>query len=388
MSFKSTALLLVALALASSAQGGTRYLSVAGGGAQSQIGDGLPLPIQDQYSSMGGKNGTGGPIGTFANFPPLLIKPVPDTSKALVKVTTTMTAQPELIVPPGVLRRIPTKNGTTKGTPVPLCIGLAKNNARVLEVHTTLSFSAPAQKLTTPMGAKAPGTVVFKTGQRVNKTTTYNGTPVGAKVIYKSKGARFGGPAQTRVKDLGSAIVLADIADNINESTLPCKHPKFGGPDANCFATRLPVHAETLAAAGGPAGNKQTTPGTPPAKPGKVALSGGLCSFKTTPLVATGTVNNMATSVGFPWTTGALTISQPAAIAAPEKFHITGMDGRVKGMGSLQLVSASLSKRLVTGANANRAWMQFVVPEPGAVLSAATALAVLGLCHRLVHRRR
>jgi hypothetical protein len=388
MSFKSTSLLLVALGLASSAQGGTRYLSVVGGGAQSQIGDGLPLPIQDQYSSMGGKDGTGGPIGTFTNFPPLLIPVNPDPSKALVKVTTTMTAQPQVIVPPGVLRRIPTKNHTTMGTPAPLCISVAGNNARVLEVHTTLSFSAPAQKLTTPMGAKAPGTVVFKTGQRVNKTTTYNGTPVGAKVIYKSKGARFGGPAQTRIKDLGTAFVLADVADNIKVSTLPCKHPKFGGPDANCFATRVPVHAGTLAAAGGPKGNKQTTPGTPPAKPGKVALSGAPCAFKTTPLGATGTVNNMATSIGFPWTTGALTISQPAAIAAPEKFHITGMDGRVKGFGSLQLVSASLSKRLATGPNANRSWAEYQMPEPGAVLGAAAALAALGLCHGLMRRRR
>src|SRR6185295_13543865 len=111
-------------------------------------------------------------------------------------------------------------------------------------------------------------------------------------------------------------------------------------------------------AAGGPAGNKQTTPGTPPAKPGKVALSGEPCAFKTTPLVATGTADNMATSIGFPWTTGALTISQPAAIAAPEKFHITGMDGRIKGVGTIQLVSSALSKRLATGPNANRTWVE------------------------------
>jgi hypothetical protein len=137
----------------------------------------------------------------------------------------------------------------------------------------------------------------------------------------------------------------------------------------------------------------QTTPGVPPAKPGVVALSGGeRCStLKSTPITPTqapGVVNNMATSIGFPWTTGALTISQPGAIAAPEKFHITGMDGRVNGVGQIQLVSSALSKRVVTGPNANRAWAEFVVPEPGAVLGAAVALAALCICHRLVRRRR
>jgi len=397
MSFKSTVSLLVALTIASAASAGTKYYSVNGGGGQAQIGDGLPIPAQDQYSSMGGKNGTGGPIGTFTNFPPLLIPINKDKHKVIVKQTTTMTMQPNLIVPPGVFRRIPTKNGTTMGTPVPLYIGVAKNNAKVLQVRTTLSFSGPGPKLTTPMGQKIPGTVVFKTGQRAAKTTTYNGTPVGSKVVYKSKGARFGGPSQTKLKNLGSIGVWADIADNIKVSTLPCKHPKFAGPDGNCFATKLPAYPGQIGAAGGPMSNVQSTPGAPPAKPGMVALSvapptsmGVVAGtvLKSTPTQATGVINNMATSIGFPWTTGAITLSQPAALAAPEKFHITGMDGRIKGVGTLQLVSSALSKRLATGPNANRSWAEYQLPEPGAVLGAAAALAVLGICHGLVRRRR
>jgi hypothetical protein len=341
---------------------------------------------------MGGKESTGGPIGTYRNFPPLLIPVDPNDPDRLIKVTTTMAVQPRITVPPGVLRRIPTKNHTTMGTPVPRTICLAKNNARVVAVRTTLSFSAPAHKLTTPMGAKAPGTVVLKTGQRANQTTTYNGTPVGSRVIYRSRGARFGGPSQTRIKNLGRVDVWADNQDQIKAETLPCKHPKFGGADANCFATKIPAYPGTLAAAGGPKSNVQTTPGTPPAKPAVVALSVGPgCTIKSTPITPTqapGVVNNMATSIGFPWTTGALTISQPAAIAAPEKFHITGMDGRVKGVGTIQLVSSSLSKRLATGANATRSWMEYQLPEPGAVLGAAVAFAVLGLCHGFVRRRR
>jgi hypothetical protein len=401
MSFKSTSLkamgLLVALTIASAAQAGTKYYTVSGGGGQAQIGDGLPIPAQDQYSAMGGKNFTNGPIGTYTNFPPLLVPLNPDKSKAIVKQTTTMTMQPKMTIAPGVFRRIPTTNGKVTGVPVPLYIGVAKNNAKVLQVRTTLSFSGPAPMLTTPMGNKAPGTVQLKTGQRVNKTTTYNGTPVGSKVIYKSKGARFGGPSQTKVKNLGSIGVWSDTSDQIKVATLPCVHPHFLGPDNNCFATKLPAYPRTLGAAGGPKSNVVTTAGAPGAMPGMVQLSVAppttmgvvagtvLQSFATQ---NTGVINNMATSIGFPWTTGALLISQPAAVPAPEKFHITGMDGRINGVGTIQLVSSSLSKRLTTGPNANRSWAEYTLPEPGAVLGAAAALAVLGLCHGLVRRRR
>jgi hypothetical protein len=390
-----TGIVLVALAVAAAAQAGTKYYSVNGGGGQAQIGDGLPLPNQIQFTP------SGVPIGTGTMFPPLLIPVNSNKMKALVKQTTTMTMQPKMTVGPGVLRRIPTTNNTPMGAPVPKAIAVAKFNALVVQVRTTLSFSAPAQKLTTPMGAKAPGTRVFATGQRVNKTTTYNGTPVGSKVVYKSKGARFGGPAQTRIKNIGIAPVpnplgkgvigvWADLADQIKYATLPCVHPSFGGPDNNCFVTKVPAYPRTLAAAGGPMTNVQTSPGTPAAKPGMVAVSvaGMGTVLMSTPTQATGAVNNMATSVGFPWTTGALTISQPGAILAPEKFHITGMDGRVKGVGTIQLVSSSLSKRLATGANANRSWMEYQLPEPGAVLGAAVAFVVLGLCHGFVRRRR
>jgi hypothetical protein len=389
--------LLVVLSIAGAAHAGTKYYSVNGGGGQAQIGDGLPLPNQIQFTP------SGVPIGTGTMFPPLLIPLNSNQSKALIKQTTTMTGGggQKMTIPPGVFRRIPTTNSTTMGAPVPNTIGVAKFNALVIQVRTTLSFSAPAQKLTTPMGAKAPGTRVFATGQRANTTTTYNGTPVGSKVVYKSKGARFGGPAQTRIKNLGVAPVpnplgngvigvWADLADQIKYATLPCVHPTFGGPDNNCFATKVPAYPRTLAAAGGPMSNVQTSPATPVPKPGMVAVSVAALGtvLMSTPTQPTGVLNNMATSVGFPWTTGALTISQPGAVPAPEKFHITGMDGRLNGVGTIQLVSASLSKRLATGANANRSWMEYQLPEPGPVLGAAAALAALGICHGLVRRRR
>jgi hypothetical protein len=388
MTWKSGSLriacLLVALGVAGSAQAQTKYYSVNGGGGQAQIGDGLPLPAQDQISAMGGKNGTGGPIGTYTNFPPLLI-PIgkfnkqhpPGMTMTLVTgapvVKQTNGADPKnLIVPPGVFRRIPA---------APLTIGVAVNNPKVLQVRTTLSFSGPAKTL---------GTMTFKAGQRVNNTTTYNGTPAGSKVVYASKtGNRFGGPSQTRVKNLGVIGVWADLGD-IMTSMMPCKHPSLGGTRADCVANKLPAYPMTFGAAGGPKGNIVKTPGTPPAKPGTVGvyidnMTGKIKSEAV--LKATGALNNKATSVGFPWTTGALTISQPAAFGSPEKFHITGMDGRVNGVGTLQLVSSALSKRLATGPNSNRSWAEYQLPEPGAVLGAAGALTMLGVCHALVRRR-
>ena len=393
MTWKSGSLriacLLVALAVAGSAQAQTKYYSINGGGGQGQIGDGLPLPAQDQISTMGGKNKTGGPIGTYTNFPPLLI-PVqpgglgPDKAgqkwngtklvpgEPVVKQTTAMSKNNQFIARPGILRRVPAG---------PLVIGVAVNNPKVLQVRTTLSFSGPAKTL---------GTMTFKTGQRVKNTTTYAGTPAGSKVIYASPtGKRFGGPAQTRVKNLGVIGVWADLAD-IMTSMMPCKHPNLGGTRADCVANKLPAYPMTFAAAGGPKGNVQKTPGTPPAMPGTVGvyidnMTGKIKSSVT--LKATGALNNKATSVGFPWTTGALTISQPAAFGSPEKFHITGMDGRVNGVGTLQLVASSLSKRLATGPNANRSWAEYQLPEPGAVLGAAGALGMLALCHALARRR-
>jgi hypothetical protein len=382
--------LLVAIGVTGSAQAQTRYYSIVGGGGQAQTGDGLPLPAQDPISSMGGKSGLGGPIGTYQNLPPLLIPVAVIGRQHPAGMTMTLVPGPavvqqtagadpkKMVVPPGVLRRVPTG---------PATLGIAVNNPRVLQVKTTLSFSAPA---------KTHGTMTFMAGQRVAKTATYNGTPAGSKVIYVSPlDVRFGGPSQTRVENLGipgpkgagMGIAIWALHQDIMGTMFPCKHPKLGGTRADCVAEKLPVHPQTLAAVGGPAGNLVKTPGTPPVKPASVALYFNGKIVSSTTLVPTGAINP-ATSVGFPWTTGAITISQPGAFPGAEKFHITGMDSRVNGVGTIQLVASSLSKRLVSGPNANRAWAEYQLPEPGAALGAAGALAVLVVCHVLVGRRR
>jgi hypothetical protein len=88
----------------------------------------------------------------------------------------------------------------------------------------------------------------------------------------------------------------------------------------------------------------------------------------------------MASSSGFPWTTGMLTIKATAAGGAGESWKVTGKDGRgATGAGVIQMVSGSLSQRSTTGDNANRGWVRLHlvgiprVPSMSRVGLAATA---------------
>jgi hypothetical protein len=353
-------------ASASSAQ---NYYSVTGGGGQTQIGDGLPLPIQVNRTPMGS------PIGTGTIQPPLLIPVNPDPGKALIKQTGSAPAQMKLA--PGVLRRVPAS---------PKVIGLAANNPKVLQVKTRISFSGPAD---------VKGSMTFKKDGFRTKVVSFAGAPAGSVALYSGSINRFGGASQMRIALLSEIGVWLNVG-----AMLPCKHPAFGGVNGSCLAPLVPAYPATLAAAGGAmtmagkitAGTTVTTPGAPPAKsPGIVALS----IPNTTGLIAksanaknTGTLTNMATSVGFPWTTGKVLLSQPSALAAFEKFTLTGKDSRsAMGAGTISLVSGALSNRKLSGPNANKSWARYTLPEPGAALAAAAALAALALGHAVVKRR-
>ena len=97
--------------------------------------------------------------------------------------------------------------------------------------------------------------------------------------------------------------------------------------------------------------------------------------------------NMVTSSKGYPWSTGFIKISQPAA-GPPEVFWLSGTDMRVSGIGNISLVSGALSTRALSGPNANRGWLSLNLPEPTAALGAAAALGMLGLCHGLVRRRK
>ncbi|MCH7600791.1 MAG: hypothetical protein IH973_13635, partial [Myxococcales bacterium] len=93
--------------------------------------------------------------------------------------------------------------------------------------------------------------------------------------------------------------------------------------------------------------------------------AGNVLFFAFTPGSAPG-FTNMAVSTGFPWTVGKIVISAPAAEGAPEVFILTGKDSRTAGGGgTIQMVSGSLSTRLVSGDNANRGWVEFTLLPVG-----------------------
>jgi hypothetical protein len=104
---------------------------------------------------------------------------------------------------------------------------------------------------------------------------------------------------------------------------------------------------------------------------------------------------NAATSAGFPWTTGMLTIKATLADGVGgESWMVTGKDERnASGAGLIQMVSGALSLRTTTGDNANRGWVRLVllpipgVPSMSPVGLAATA-ALLLLAAGYTMRRR
>jgi hypothetical protein len=94
----------------------------------------------------------------------------------------------------------------------------------------------------------------------------------------------------------------------------------------------------------------------------------------------------MATSAGFPFTVGKLVIQAGAALGQPETFTITGADNRTAGgAGTIQLVAASLSDRVLSGPNANRGWVQLdlitdlAVPTMGEWARVATIVLMAAL---------
>jgi hypothetical protein len=348
---------LLVCAYAASAQ--TGYYSVAGGGAQFQIGNRMALPLQNPITAMGG------PIGTTQMFPPLLIPVNPNPDKAWVQQTGSVDPR-QLKIPPGVLYR---KSPGRKA--------LGGQGPRLFEVRTNVDFSAPASAL---------GTAVLKAGGRTGASkATFPGPNAGSVVRYQKTVAQFGGPLQTR---LGAVTPIREFV--FLGHKLPCKHPTFGGIDFTCQAQLIAFSPGSLAAFGAPVGFTVMTSAPAPMSPNIIDASIPAPSFliaKSASGVMSGVLTDHATSAGFPWTTGKVVVSQPSALGVYEKFTITGKDSRMNGAGTISLVSGALSDRKFSGPDANRGWLRLTVPEPGAVISAIAALAMLAACHFAVRRR-
>ena len=74
-----------------------------------------------------------------------------------------------------------------------------------------------------------------------------------------------------------------------------------------------------------------------------------------------------------------VTVNQSAAVGSPEVFILSGSDGRVNGVGTISLVSGAVSDRTLTGANANRGWLNLTIggDTPGLSSWGIGVLAVL-----------
>jgi hypothetical protein len=306
-------------------------------------------------------------IATKTVFPPLLIPVNKNPANALIQQTTGPDPK-QITIPPGVLRRPP---------PGQKALGLAKLNPKLLEVRTNVDLSAPAAKL---------GAAVLRAGGRTGPpVATYHGPIAGDVVIYEKTAAQFGGPLQTRIAPASPNRVFAH-----NGVKLPCKHPFFLGADASCQALVFDEAPGTLAAIGAKVGFTLMTPGLLAMSPARVFASipnttGRIA--KSASAAKSGSLTNMLTSAGFPWTTGRLIVDERSALGDFETFTITGMDSRMNGVGTISLVSGALTKRPFSGPNGNRGWLRLTVPEPGAAIGALAALATLTACHFATRRR-
>ena len=125
---------MIGLAFAGAAQAapGDRQYLVSGGGAQLQIGGGLPLPVQV--------------VGTWtgAVAPPLLI---PVDGLQIVQQTDATTSKRKLRVPAGILKKSAVANS----------VGLFPSNSSLFAARTEVAYSWPAASATFSSAARTGG---------------------------------------------------------------------------------------------------------------------------------------------------------------------------------------------------------------------------------------
>ncbi len=92
-------------------------------------------------------------------------------------------------------------------------------------------------------------------------------------------------------------------------------------------------------------------------------------------------------AVGFPMTTGRLSITVTSNLASSSMFIRTGTDARdAAGNGVVSLVTGSMSFRDVSLGNGNRTWVTLEIPEPNSFLAASVGLLALFGCYRWTER--
>jgi len=378
MTFKRICLaaLVLSLGMAVTAQAGTGrlYSLAAGSGAQLHIGNGLALPVQPAATSL--------VVGGV--FPPLLIVP---NGAVTVAGTTIQTQGQKITVPANALHK-----GAAQTT-----VGVFFSNPTLYAVATNLSYDWPT----------APA--VFSVNGRAGNATTvlFAGGDPNQKITYSPRvaGKRFGGAAAFALTPGSAAGLVAESPITIYAIAIrpagnpPCTHPAFTGaqtpPVGNgaCVAALINAMPTGLAAIGRAAGASIVTPGGVPStgtamlgqapQPGVMVGKFGATPLGTKTLVAftpngNPGATNMATSFGFPFTTGMITVEAGQATGAPEAFVLSGNDTRTKGgAGTIQMVAGALSFRTLSKENANRGWVRLVLEEiPGTPVPALSPLSM------------
>jgi len=394
MAFKRLgfAILVLGIGFAGTSQAKLAYYTLAAGsGAQWHIGNGLALPIQPAATAL----------VTGMVFPPLLIPKAPGVVRVTATTTATGTEQ-KIIVPAGALKKVASQN----------TVGVFTSNPTLYAVGPNLTFQWPIGQAT-----------FSEFGRTGAATVTFTGAISSNKIKYSPRmvGKRFGGPGRFLLrKAFGGEDPMAPAGQITAQVTVyaiairptgnpPCVHTAltpvpFPGPgNPACVAALIEAVPSGPAAPGGAVGVTVTT------APVNLFPAIGIGAFGTGPLHPAGpagTVSafvfitpmigptNMASSDGFPFTTGMITISAMSAMGAPEIFIISGDDTRTAGgAGTIQMVAGALSQRPLSGDNANRAWVRLVLePNPQvpsmSVLGLATTAGLMLLTAGYAMRRR
>jgi hypothetical protein len=329
------------------------------GNARFQIGDGLPLPVG--FSAV--------PNGKVAAI----------AGATLMQHGVHAAGNPaQVVIDPFQL--------FFDGPPINMLVFQAGPN--VFQVHTNLTYMLPKDKIMFSAGRRTGASTVTFCG-KPGSTVTAMGNPacVDASTTgllrYTRTTNQFGGPAQASVG--GSA----DVALRGN-APAPC------AGTAMCIVAFFDAAPAPTGAVGAPFGfSNNTIPVVP--NPGAfiatVTLMGAVVNLG----MALGPgLGNAGTSWGGPWTTGMVQVSATEAVP-PELFTLTGLDARLSGGGTgmLSLVAGGFSQRSITGANANRGWLNLTIgaqtshvplmPAAGVAILVALTAAVGA---RALHGRR
>jgi len=418
---------LVPMAFASTAQSGAGDACAGtqcglGGQIRGQIGDGLPLPISiapartGPFSAItmhttdpfGGLPLVGNGLGQFGQIKP--------TTNAFINQTTAAphaakTGNPRaLTVAPGLFHY-----GEAEGS-----IGVVAFNNAVFAVQTNLIYDQPHPGTdgngnpVTPPGATGPGdlsrvlsaggrpglaTVTYCAGAPGSPGNNFNGfctdpgkgVGVNGLARFTKTSNQFGGVSTGRT--LGTAKVYFN-KDGLALINLPCTGCQFQ------LSTVIPG---TTGVAGGPFGGTVMNPAFQTATgvyTGTIGFNGTIIGFGNivTPGGGTTTVTGngiyftgqAASSVGFPLTTGKLTVSVTEVLPGEpvEIWKRGGTDARTAGgNGVVALNTGAMSARSISKGNANRTWITYEIPEPSAILAASAGLLALFGCNQLVRRR-